>query len=61
MYTNERKPEALKLFREVFSKEARWADLVPRLAKAGLFPDDPKQIDEVVRQRPHGRMDRLNH
>ena len=59
MYTNDRKPEALKLFRQVFTKERHWADLVPRLAKAGLFPDDPKQIDEVVRQRPHGRMDRM--
>src|SRR5262245_15279527 len=59
MYTNDRKPEALKLFHKVFSNEGYWADLVPRLAKAGLFPNDPKQIDEVVRQRPHGRMDRL--
>src|SRR6185503_2428204 len=59
MYTNDRKPEALKLFRQVFSKEGHWADLVPRLAKAGLFPDDPKQIDEVVSQRPRGRMDRM--
>ena len=59
MYTNDRKPEALKLFKQVFTKERHWADLVPRLAKAGLFPDDPKQIDEVVRQRPHGRMDRM--
>ena len=59
MYTNGRKPEALKLFRQVFGKEGHWADLVPRLAKAGLFPDDPKQIEEVVSQRPHGRMDRM--
>ena len=59
MYTNDRKPEALKLFREVFSKESFWADLVPRIAKAGLFPEDAKQIDEVVRQRPHSRMDRF--
>ena len=35
MYTNDRKPEALKLFREVFSKESFWAYLVPRIAKAG--------------------------
>jgi uncharacterized Ntn-hydrolase superfamily protein len=58
MYTNDRKPDALKLFRRVFSQERQWADLVPRLAKAGLFPDDPKQIDEVLRQRPRSRMDR---
>jgi uncharacterized Ntn-hydrolase superfamily protein len=59
MYTNDRKPEGLKLFRKVFERERVWADLVPRLAKAGLFPDDAKQIEEVQRQRPHGRMDRL--
>jgi uncharacterized Ntn-hydrolase superfamily protein len=59
MYTNDRKPEALKLFHQVFAKERHWADLVPRLAKAGLFPDDPKQIDEVMRQRPQSRTDRF--
>jgi uncharacterized Ntn-hydrolase superfamily protein len=59
MYTNGRKPEGLKIFRRVFEQERVWADLVPRLVKAGLFPDDPKQVDEVQRQRPHGRMDRM--
>jgi len=58
MYTNDRKPEALKMFRLVFAREPVWADLVERLPKAGMFPDDPKQVEEVVRQRPHGRMDR---
>ena len=56
MYTNGQKPEALKLFRTVFSREARWVALVPNLAKAGLFPDDPKQIAEVQNQAPHGRL-----
>lgn len=60
MYTNGRKDEALKLFRTVFSRERQWVDLIPRLAKAGLFPDDPKQIEEVQRQRPRSRMDRGN-
>ena len=59
MYTNDRKPEGLKLFHQVFEKEPVWADLVQRLPKAGLFPDDPKQIDEVLRQKPRGRMDRF--
>jgi uncharacterized Ntn-hydrolase superfamily protein len=58
MYTNGRKDEALKTFRTVFSRERQWVDLVPRLAKVGLFPDDPKQIEEVQRQRPRSRMDR---
>jgi uncharacterized Ntn-hydrolase superfamily protein len=59
MYTNGRKTEALKIFRIVFAKERHWADLVPRLAKVGLFPNDPKQVDEVLRLRPRGRMDRM--
>jgi len=52
MYTNERRHEGLALFRDVFKRERRWVDLIPRLAKAGLFPDDPAQIAEVQRQQP---------
>jgi uncharacterized Ntn-hydrolase superfamily protein len=58
MYTNDRKPEAMKIFRSVFARERHWADLVPRLARVGLFPDDPKQMEEVLRLRPRGRMER---
>ena len=58
MYTNGREAEALKQFREVFSHERLWADLIPRLAQVGLFPNDPKKIDEVQRQKPRSRMDR---
>ena len=58
MYTNDRKPEAVKLFRQVFAKEPIWADLVPRLSKVGLFPADPRAIDEVVRLKPRGRLAR---
>ena len=52
MYTNDRVPEALQTFRHVFERERRWVDLVPRLAKVGLFPDDPAKIAEVQRQAP---------
>jgi uncharacterized Ntn-hydrolase superfamily protein len=58
MYTNDRKQEGLALFRKVFARERRWIDLVPRLAKAGLFPNDAKQIAEVQAQggtRPGAR------
>ncbi|HKQ58016.1 MAG TPA: DUF1028 domain-containing protein [Candidatus Eisenbacteria bacterium] len=58
MYTNGREGEALKVFREVFARERFWADLVPRLAKVGLFPDDPKKIADVQRQLPRTRMGR---
>lgn len=58
MYTNGREKEGLALFREVFARESRWVDLIPRLAQVGLFPDDPRRIDEVKDQRPRGRLNR---
>jgi uncharacterized Ntn-hydrolase superfamily protein len=50
MYTNGREKEGLAAFRKVFAREKRWIDLVPRLAKVGLFPDDPSKIAEVQAQ-----------
>jgi uncharacterized Ntn-hydrolase superfamily protein len=58
MYTNGQEAEARKLFRVVFSREPRWMDLVPRLAKVGMFPNDPKKIEDVVSQRSRGRLTR---
>lgn len=58
MYTNGREKEGLKLFREVFAREDRWVDLIPRLAKVGLFPDDKEKIEEVQRQRSQSRLRR---
>jgi len=58
MYTNGQQKAGLELFRKVFAHESRWADLVPRLAKVGLFPNDPKQIDEVERQLVRTRLTR---
>ena len=58
MYTNGRKNEALKLFRTVFSREKQWVDLIPRLAKVGMFPNDPASIEEVQKQRPRTRLSR---
>ena len=46
-YTNGREAEGRDLFRRVFAQEARWVPLVRRLAKAGLFPDDPAKIEDV--------------
>lgn len=54
MYTNGRSDEALPLFHKVFAREARWVDLVPRLARVGMFPDDPAKIAEVQKQRTDG-------
>lgn len=58
MYTNGREKEGLALFREVFAKEYRWVDLMPRLVTAGLFPDDPEKMKAVMEQRPRGRLNR---
>jgi uncharacterized Ntn-hydrolase superfamily protein len=58
MYPTERKAEALKMFKEVFAREGQWADLVPRLAQVGLFPNDPKALAEVDAQRTRGRMEK---
>ena len=58
MYPTERKAEALKMFKEVFARESQWADLVPRLAQVGLFPNDPKALAEVDNQRTRGRMEK---
>ena len=58
MYTNGREAEALRLFGEVFARERLWVDVIPRLAKVGLFPDDPKKIAEVQRMLRRTRMNR---
>lgn len=54
MYQNGRKPEARALFRKVFAREPRWVPLIPRLAKVGLFPNDPAQIADVTGLAPKG-------
>lgn len=54
MYQNDRKPEALALFKKVFAREARWVPLVERLSRCGLFPADPKAVAEVQAQATKG-------
>jgi uncharacterized Ntn-hydrolase superfamily protein len=58
LYTNGRKEEALRILRDVFARESQWAHLVPRLAQVGLFPNDPKAIEEVLAVRPRGRLEK---
>lgn len=41
--------ESLPIFRRVFEKEPNWAELVPRLVKAGLLPDE-KVVERIVSQ-----------
>lgn len=44
--------KALALFRDVFKKEPRWAELVPRLPASGLLPPDPKKLEEILSVAP---------
>jgi uncharacterized Ntn-hydrolase superfamily protein len=53
-YTNGQEAEGLAAFRRVFARERRWAELIPRLAKVGLFPDDARRIAEVRAVAPRG-------
>lgn len=45
-----RADEALPIFKQVFEREAIWVELVPRLAAAGLLPDDPTTIARITDQ-----------
>ncbi|HEY0544020.1 MAG TPA: DUF1028 domain-containing protein [Pyrinomonadaceae bacterium] len=40
--------DALPLFRKVFAMDKNWIALTPRLAKAGLLPDDAKLIERIT-------------
>ena len=40
--------EALPLFRKTFAIDRSWAEMTPRLAKAGLLPDDPALIRRIA-------------
>ncbi len=40
--------EALPLFRKVFSRDKNWMELVKRLPKSDLLPDDPKLIEKIL-------------
>ncbi len=42
-----RESEAVPIFKAVFAKEPIWADLLPKLPAAGLFPNDPALIDRI--------------
>jgi uncharacterized Ntn-hydrolase superfamily protein len=46
-----REAEATPIFKAVFAKEPVWADLLPRLPAAGLFPNDPALIERIRKLR----------
>lgn len=42
--------EALPIFKSVFSKDNRWRQLMPRLVKSQLLPDDPQMMEAILHQ-----------
>jgi uncharacterized Ntn-hydrolase superfamily protein len=42
--------KALPIFKSVFAKEPRWAELTPRLPGVGLLPDDKATLDKIMAQ-----------
>jgi len=40
--------EARPLFARAFAMHPKWRELVPRLPKSGLMPDDPQLIERIV-------------
>lgn len=44
----ERVDESLPLFRRAFDQDPNWREVIPRLADAGQFPDDPALIRRIV-------------
>lgn len=52
LFASGREDEALPIFRDVFAKERRWVELVPRLVPAGMLPDDREKIARILEQAP---------
>jgi uncharacterized Ntn-hydrolase superfamily protein len=46
-----REEEAMPIFKQVFAKEPAWAELLPRLPAAGLFPSDPALMQRILKAR----------
>ena len=48
--TNGHLDQALPIFKEVFAKEPRWAELTPRLPGVELLPKDPAVLRRIMAQ-----------
>lgn len=51
LVTAGRPDEALPLFRKVFAREPKWAELVERLPASDLLPNDPALLRRIREQR----------
>jgi uncharacterized Ntn-hydrolase superfamily protein len=52
LVTSGRVEDSLPLFRKVFAREPKWAELLGRLPQADLFPNDPQLIARIRAQAP---------
>ncbi|MFQ5500808.1 MAG: DUF1028 domain-containing protein [Phycisphaerae bacterium] len=50
--SNDRLEEALPIFKSVFKRERVWVELVPRLVRSELLPNDPALIKKITAQAP---------
>ncbi len=48
--TNGQVEKSLPIFKEIFAKEPRWAELTPRLPGVGLLPDDKALLEKIMAQ-----------
>lgn len=44
--------DALPIFKAVFAREPRWLEVIPRLMRAGLLPDDASMLQQIQDQAP---------
>ncbi len=51
LVTGGRVEEALPLFKKVFAREPKWAELVERLPASELLPNDPALLERIKAQR----------
>jgi uncharacterized Ntn-hydrolase superfamily protein len=58
LFSAGREEEALPIFRDVFSRNRDYVELVRRLPAAGLLPDDPDKIEAIVRTAPRAKPQR---
>ena len=52
LVSSDKVEKALPVFRRVFEREPVWAEVVPRLVKSGLLPDDDELIERIQQQAP---------
>jgi len=55
LVTGGRVEQALPLFKKIFAREPKWAELVGRLPAAGLLPADEKLLAQIKLQLASAR------